>query len=216
MDTLSFFPEPWSACERTEIEGMPVLLSLDLVHRDPHGARRCRAALAERLAILARDLPPGAWSRLRKVPIWLEYEDARYPGGVYFHSEQWLRDNGMNPAKAKAVQFTRTLADQLRRRPMAVLHELAHAWHDQVVGFSDPTIYAAYLRAQRLSLYEFADGTRTGAMMSTYAMTNHHEFFAVLSEAWFGECPKFPHRRAELEAHDPRSAAVIARAWARG
>jgi hypothetical protein len=64
----------------------------------------------------------------------------------------------------------------------------------------DRNLYGAVLRN---------DGT-TGR---SYALTNHHEYFAELTEAYFGTNDFFPFRRSELQAHDPVGFEVLRAAW---
>ena len=53
-----------------------------------------------------------------------------------------------------------------------------------------------------------------GRLHKAYALENPQEFFAELSEAYFGVNDFYPFRRAELERHDPESAALLERLWA--
>ena len=51
----------------------------------------------------------------------------------------WLRDNERDPVMAKGVEFTniRDFEAETRRMPNFALHELAHAYHDRVLGFDE-------------------------------------------------------------------------------
>ena len=46
-----------------------------------------------------------------------------------------------------------------------------------------------------------------------YAMSNHKEYFAESTEAFFGKNDFFPFDRAELEKHDPGVIEVLKKAW---
>ena len=46
-----------------------------------------------------------------------------------------------------------------------------------------------------------------------YAATNPAEYFAELSEAYFGTNDFAPFTRAELEKHDPVGFALMRKAW---
>ena len=53
--------------------------------------------------------------------------------------------NGYTPDKAKAVDLgSATDSSQTKRQPSMVLHELAHAYHDRVLGFGHERIRDAY------------------------------------------------------------------------
>ena len=57
---------------------------------------------------------------------------------------------------AKCVELTnvRIFAAECRRMPCFVLHEMAHAYHDQVLRFEDSDIIAAYQRARDRKSYD--------------------------------------------------------------
>ena len=71
------------------------------------------------------------------------------PRAEYHPGAGWLRANGRDAAMVKGVEFTniRTFEAEARRMPNFALHELAHAYHDRVLGFENPEIEAAYQRA---------------------------------------------------------------------
>ena len=81
---------------------------------------------------------------------------------------------------------------------MAILHELSHAYHDQVLGFDHPRIkeaYEAYKKSGRGEKVLLHDGTRT----RHYALTNQMEFFAEMTESYFGSNDFFPFNRVYAE-----------------
>jgi Mlc titration factor MtfA (ptsG expression regulator) len=95
-----------------------------------------------------------------------------------------------------------------------VLHELSHAYHDQYVagGFRNPQIRAAWETAVEAGLYGevlHASGEKRAA----YAAGNEKEFFAELSESFFGTNDFYPFVNAELKTHDPASYALIGAMW---
>jgi hypothetical protein len=197
--------------EDKQIEGFAVRVSPEW-ERDPELRQRCLDILSESLRQLARIVPAPAWGKLKQVPIWLDYEEVHFINGAYLPSRLWLIAHGMDPERAKSVLFTRNLANLIGGQPNLVLHELAHAYHDLVLTERDPAIVAAYERAQASGLYDSVernDGTRGRA----YALTNAREFFAELSEAYFGRNDFFPYTREQLQTFDPESFKVVAEAW---
>jgi len=196
------------------IEGFTVHLSPEWAERDPALKQRCLNILSSSLARLAEVVPAPAWQKLKQVPIWLEYEDVQFINGAYHPSRLWLVDHGLDPDKAKSVQFTRNLAALIASEPNLVLHELAHAYHDLVLGDRDPAILAAYQRALASGLYDSVE-RNNGSRERAYALTSHREFFAELSEAYFGRNDFYPFTREQLQAFDPESFKIIADAWDR-
>src|SRR5262249_28749692 len=93
-----------------------------------------------------------------------------------------------------------------------VLHELAHAYHDQVLGFDDPRVKEAFERYKKGGRGEKVlrhDGKR----VRHYALTDHKEFFAEMTEAYFGANDFFPFNRAELKESEPDVYELMASVW---
>ena len=167
----------------------------------------------------ALDLITTGVVRLREVPLWFSpgYPGVR-PRAEYHPDAGWLRANQRNPAMARAVEFTniRIFAAEARRMPNFALHELAHAFHDRVLGFEQPDIKAAYEQAKAGGKYdrvERQDSEGRKRFDRAYALTNHKEYFAETTEAFFSRNDFFPFTRAELEAHDPEMFKLLERLW---
>ena len=52
-----------------------------------------------------------------------------------------------------------------------------------------------------------------GSIADAYARHSAPEYFAELSEAWFGRKDFYPFTRADLAAYDPDGEALIPRLW---
>ena len=102
--------------------------------------------------------------------------------------------------------------EQLLKHPAVVLHELAHAYHDQILSFDQPEILAAYQKAKAAGIYENVL-LYTGKKVKHYGLTNHKEYFAEGTEAFFYRNDFYPFVRAELKEHDPILHDVLARVW---
>jgi hypothetical protein len=170
--------------------------------------------LDDHLFRIARVIPPAALARLRKVPIWVELAHPRHPCMCYHPSRDWLKRHGMNPAKAGGVEVAncRNFLDWTHKQPWMVLHELAHAYHHQVLGFNHAGIRACFREAMRNRLYDSVlhiDGDRR----RHYACTNPREYFAEMTEAYFGTNDFYPFVRAELKQVDPRMFELLSKLW---
>ncbi|MGB2755902.1 MAG: hypothetical protein WBD75_06560 [Phycisphaerae bacterium] len=67
----------------------------------------------------------------------------------YHPDKDWLEKMDFHPGKHKCVEFSRA-ANYVAagdRSVRTVLHELAHGYHDRVLGFDEPEILAAYKKA---------------------------------------------------------------------
>ena len=186
------------------------------VERDLAGAEVCAEVLEllqHRLFEVERVLPRAALERLRGVVFWLGLEQRPW-SGVYHPSAAWLEEHGHDPRWAKGIQFgvARDFLDWSRDQPAMVLHELAHAYHDQVLGKDHGPLIAAFEAAR-------ADGRygqvlrSSGQREPAYAITNVDEYFAELSEAYFWVNDFYPFVRAELREHDPAGYAAVEAAW---
>jgi hypothetical protein len=207
---------PTSAYSRREIRGWLVLVSGTLLERDPSLASDTLELLDAKLLDVERAIPPHALAKLKAVRIWLERDDPKFPGGAYHPSRQWLVEHGFNPDKAKCVELgnAHNFLSWSKEQPMMVLHELAHAYHDQVLGYDDPDIRDAYEHAKGSGIYDHVLRIN-GHVERAYAMNNDQEYFAELSEAYFGTNDFFPFVRAEIKQHDPRMFDVLKKVWGR-
>lgn len=177
--------------------------------------------LKPQLDEIIRVVPAPAVAELKKVPMYLS---PTYPGigesAEYHPGAEWLKDNGRDPAMAKAVEFTNieVFEEDTRRMPNFALHELAHAYHDLILpqGSENAEIRAAYQTAKASGDYqkvERTDAEGNKRMDVAYAISNPAEYFAESTEAFFARNDFFPYTRAELEKHDPRMAALIVKLW---
>ena len=66
-------------------------------------------------------------------------------------------------------------------QPWMVLHELSHAYHDQVLNFDNAEIKAAWQRFVDSGKYKSVLHMN-GHMRPHYGLTNPQEFFAEMSE----------------------------------
>jgi len=200
-----------------KIEGWTVHIEPSMLESAPDSEdARSLAMLEAHLRILTAMVPADRVEKLRKLEIWVERDHPTLKSMQYHPSEDWLRDNGHDPRLAKKyhVPVARNLISpaQLAKHPMVVLHELAHAYHDQVLTFDEPRIIAAYEKAKASGTYEKVM-LYNGKIVSHYALTNHKEYFAEGTEAFFNRNDFYPFVRAELEQHDPTLHALLLEIW---
>jgi hypothetical protein len=100
----------------------------------------------------------------------------------------------------------------VEQQPAMMLHELAHAWHHQRLGYDHQPIIDAYEAAMEAGLYDEVEYI-SGGIVEAYATGNHVEYFAELTEAWFWINDFYPFDRNQLSDHDPIGAAVLQGAW---
>jgi dipeptidyl-peptidase-4 len=201
-----------------KVEGWNVYIEPKLLDANqcPNGVAAVKM-LANHLQRLAILLPPEQLEKMRTIDLWIE---SGHPLKTmqYHTSAQWLKNNGYDPRLAKKVHIPR--AEQLlsrnllRNQPAVILHELSHAYHDQFLGNDDPRIIKAYNNAIAEGLYDKVM-LCNGRMVRHYAMTNHREYFAEGTEAYFISNDFYPFVAAELKKHDPNLYALLAEIWGR-
>ena len=95
-----------------------------------------------------------------------------------------------------------------------ILHELSHAYHDQVLGFDEERIFNAFKEARDTDVYKRTMSHR-GKIVRHYALSNHKEYFAEGTEAFFYRNDFYPFVRAELKQADPRLHDLLEQIWER-
>ncbi len=199
------------------VEGWTVRVDDRLLkaHDRTLGTRALRF-LESKLADINAVVGPGPLARLQAVTIVLDLKHGKLGPMQYHPGAEWLRDNGYSTDLVKCVHIPEA-ADlatprNINEQPWVVLHELAHAFHDQVLGFEDPRILQAYVRYKKSGHGDAAllfDGTR----VRHYGLTDHQEFFAEMTEAYFGENDFFPFNRAELMTAEPEIFQLLQAIW---
>ncbi len=205
--------------ETRALAGWTVHVNRDLLAQDSPAAERALELLRAQLDEITRIVPAAAVVELRRVPLWLT---AGYPGvtpkAEYHPNPAWLREHQRDPAMARGVEFSngRIFEAEVRRMPVFVLHELAHAYHHRVLGHDHPGIKAAFARARAGGSYdrvERQDAAGRKSLDRAYALTNSQEYFAETTEAYFGRNDFYPYTRDQLERHDPEMAVLLASLW---
>lgn len=99
-----------------------------------------------------------------------------------------------------------------KEQPFLVLHEMSHAYHHQVLGFDHATVRQAFDLAASNHRYDSAPYVKGGSQRA-YAVNNHKEYLAELSEAYWGRNDFYPFVGSELEKFDPAGFHMIEKLW---
>lgn len=200
-----------------KIEGWTVRVD-DRLLAEPNLALGTRALrfLEGKLIDITLVVPADKLEKLRSFTIVLDLNHGKLGAMQYHPSAGWLKANGYSTDLAKCVHIPKAADLPTRRnineQPWVILHELAHAYHDQVLGFDEPRVKEAYEkykksgRGEKTLLYN-------GKRVRHYALTNQMEFFAEMTEAFFGVNDFFPFNRAELKESEPDIYSVLSAVW---
>ena len=213
------------------IAGFQVLFSPALL-RDETASVRAYQFMHDHLTAVTRFVPPAALQHLRRVRLWLDLDASgnsralafyKSPPSIltaspsYRHTEQNFGYGGFQGAMFLGIVFP-NIAEAIAisgvsRAPMIVLHELAHAYHHQVLGVWNPDIKRTYEAAKTKGLYRDVSFWSGNIAPVGYAMSNEREYFAGLTEAYFGQNAQNPFDANELRSYDPDGFRLVARAW---
>lgn len=209
----------------TTIDGHPVWISNEFSDKNPRLLKRVLNTLEEDLLQLDRDMAAPAREAIRSTAIWLELETKPAgmisgKGAVYHPSKSWLIKHGKEPAMTNGIQIC-SAKNYLKWRNgkvgMTVLHELAHAYY-HVIRRDRKQVKATYKLAKNSGVYNqvgYMNSEKKNScnLFKAYAMNNEHEYFAELSEAYFGCNDYFPYNRQQLKEHDPTGYQMIHELW---
>ena len=161
-------------------------------------------------------VPEDKVKKLQTVTIVLDQTHGKLTSMQYHPGAGWLTSNGYSADLVKCVHLPR-IDDLVTKRntneqPWVILHELAHAYHDLFLGFDEPRIkdaYENYKKSGKGDMTLLYNGKR----VKHYALTNQMEFFAEMTEAYFGTNDFFPFNRAELKESEPQIYEVLKNTW---
>lgn len=211
-------PSPLPAKHDTRlIEGWPVRVDDRLLTGEKSGdGTTALKLLTARLVAITMVVPEPALTKLRAVTIQLDLDHGDLKQMQYHPSAGWLKNNGFSESLAKCVHIPRTddflSPFENHRMPWVVLHELTHAYHDQVLGFDEARLEAAWKKFRDSGKYESVL-TSPGLRRGHYGLTNAKEFFAEMTEAYFGSNDFYPFVAGELKEAEPEVFQLMEEIW---
>lgn len=172
--------------------------------------------LGARLVAITIVVPEKALAKLRAITIELDLDYGGLNSVQYHPAADWLKSKGYNEALAKCVHIPEAKdfisPFENHRMPWVMLHELAHGYHDQVLGFDEPRVTAAWKKFCASGKYTSVL-TSPGGTREHYGLTNQKEFFAEMTEAYLGSNDFYPFVAGELKQAEPEIFALMAEIW---
>lgn len=222
-------PDPVSTYTPFERHGFKIMVSWRVIH-----VGSVMRNLEKHLERTIKIVPDSHKPHLRAVTIWVEHDDAaRQMAGApavaadYVPIDSAALRAWFIPSKFGGIEvFANTvLADAnsdyvARYLPGWLLHEFAHAAHDQILGYGNAEVKKTFAQAMERKLYDNVAMGRLGTFSwvqprgRAYAATNDLEYFAELSIAYFDVSTwYYPFTRADLRNHDPVGFALMESFW---
>lgn len=173
--------------------------------------RKLKDTLTEQLKRTSTRVPGNALNELRKIPIYLYHEKKMDQEGLIAYYDPQL--------KAVVFHDADKLSDLKDFKNAVVLHELAHGYHHQVLGYSNLNVIDAYEHAKESGKYREVYNIYNNDKVQAYAMENHVEYFAELTETYFSKTTGkfrndyYPYIKSELKSYDPEGYRMIRAAW---
>lgn len=189
-----------------------------LVQKELQSKTKLRTEVLDLLKVqlwrINQQLPEEVTKRLQDVVLRFHLNRAGNPGAAYHPSEVWLRENGFPEDWAGGVEYgnAHNFLTWSQAQPMITLHELSHAWHHQVLGYEHQGILQALAEVRASKIFESVIGYG-GDKQKHYALNNEMEFFAEMSEAWWGTNDFYPFVRGELIQGFPAIASLMRDCW---
>jgi hypothetical protein len=207
--------EPTSNYTKRNVRGWTVYVNHRLLEDQKPLGDQALELIEVKLYDINRAVPQAALEKLHQIPIWVEFKHPRHPCACYHPDRKWLVENAFNPEKVASVEISNaaTFLKWTHEQPSMLLHELTHGYHHRFLGgYDNPEIAAVYRRAVESKSYESVLHW-DGKMARAYALNNPQEYFAELTEAWFGANDFYPFVRAEVIQHDPEGAKLLRKLW---
>jgi hypothetical protein len=230
VDRKKLLASPVPGYTLKKIEGFDVLVhEAVLKHNDDaEFKRKPLDVLEQELGTVVRVLPKKVEQALAAVLIWAEWDDETDPDygravakyyGVSGDRSFWSLANNKHPGKANAVEIVsvKSLTEEhqpaVKAERCVILHEFAHAIHQQVIGGRNDSVRATYAAAMDRGLYNESKTVTGKVVPKPYASANDHEYFAELTCCYMDKLHYFPFTRDDLKTHDPNGYKLMEAVW---
>jgi hypothetical protein len=213
ISLLMLITAPFVYAEQSEnILGFSVIYSDEL---DANSRSLIRSELNQDLTVINNLFDSEVLNKINKVKIWVTKDGLPEGAATYHQSADWLSQHGKNPKMAHGIEIGNIdnfINWRKLNQPFMLLHEIAHFYHDRVLGNEDADIKNGFNRIQQSQLYETVS-YNMGGKQKAYALTNRFEFFAESTEAFFGKNDFFPYDKEDLKKFDPQTYLLMREKW---
>lgn len=197
-----------------DIGGFTVLLSPAVVQQAPL-FKEVMDAIEDQISAMAGQLPVARLEQLKQTFIWVELNNEVDKATVFHRSPDWIVASAGNQDKVGHIEIVnaKNFIDCSRdKQPSQLLHEFIHAFHQKVLGADNKAVIDTYRQMQLRRMYDRVEHL-SGSVGPGYATLGPLEYFAEISEAYFGRNDYYPFDRAQLKTHDPIGHDLVEKLW---
>ena len=203
------------------LNGYQVYVEMASINIDSHTTSLALELLKEKLAEVDNLLLTArAKKYLKRVKFFMDWNKDPNKGAQYHVSRRWVVAHGLPPEMAKSIHIT-SIHNFIKwtqlNQPYLVLHEMAHAYHDLGLSYNNILVKEAYQNAINKGLYNnvWYDAGNGSAKTKkrAYALNSVQEYFAEITEAFFGRNDYYPFNRADLKIYDPEGYKLMRFMW---
>ena len=192
------------------------------IRKDMQGYSQIKEAiqlLTHDLIELKHLVSPTHFTFFQKVNIWVEW-NSNSPKAVHYipSSLAWIKRNNYLPEKQQGIEIL-NIKNYIQfscLQPYMLLHEFAHAYHHQVIGYENCLILDTYWNVIEKKLYDsvaYIKPFKKWKKTRAYAAHDAKEYFAELTESYFGLNDYFPFNKTDLQTFDPQGFQMMEKFW---
>jgi hypothetical protein len=204
---------PTSRYKKRQIEGWTVYVN-PLLDKRTALVEETIKMLRHKLHMVKRYVPEKGLKELQKVAIWVELENPSVPYMTYHCCRKTFQSQHQNPDKLGAVEIgnVTNFIQWSFLQPFMMLNQLARAYHDKVLGFDNTDIKTAHQQAVKSEKYDLVLRF-DGQYVRHPALTDPKEYFAEISEAYYGVNDHYPFLQFEMIQYDPNTCDLLTKLW---
>ncbi len=199
---------------KTDIKGWTVYVSPQLRQLRAY-SRQMLDLLEYKLYLIDIYMPAGSLDKLKTIPIWLELESNAVPYIAYHCCKTNLKAKGLNPDKLNAIEIgsSRNFQSWQEFQKFILLRYLAYAYYDKYLQDQKKQIDSAYTNTLKSGKYTSVlrfDGKK----VRHPALSSAREYFASMTESYYGLSDHYPFIQFELRQYDPNTCDLMTELWA--
>jgi hypothetical protein len=204
---------PTEKYRKTNIKGWTVYVNPQLRQMRAY-SQQMLDLLEYKLYLIDIYMPAGSLDKLKTTPIWLELEDNAVSYIAYHCCKTNLKAKGLNPDKLNAIEIgsSRNFQRWQEFQKFVLLRYLAYAYYDKYLQDQKKQIDSAYTKT--LNDGKYASVLRfDGKKVRHPALKNPKEYFASMTESYYGLSDHYPFIQFELRQYDPNTSDLLTELW---